>query len=233
MKIIDQYYEILEIMPQDPIKQIALAARNCYKSEPQSTPESDEALVQKLKNIGHFSPYEHSSAIVRLVTDRGVTHELVRHRLAAYAQESTRYCNYSKDKFGNEITFIRPVQYEPKLIQACQKDTFENKELMIKVIQDFGADKANRADCWYGSCWTAEQSYICMLAEGASPQEARSVLPNSTKTDIIVAANFREWLHIFKLRTSQQAHPQIRELMQRVQKDFQERFPIIFGKKEE
>ena len=233
MRVIDQYHKIIAIMPEDPVRHIALAARNCYKSEDKSSPESDEDLVQKLKKLGHFSVFEFASATIRLVTDRSVTHELVRHRLASYAQESQRYCSYNKDKFGKEVTFIRPVQYEPELVEACQRSPFDNEKSLDKAIQDFGTDKVNRADCWYASCQVAAESYMSMLEAGASPQEARSVLPNSTKTEILIKVNFRELMHIFNLRTSRQAHPQIRDLIQKVQQDFQSRFPIIFGEKEE
>lgn len=150
---------------------------------------------------GHEAMLEHEFITVRFICDRGVSHEIVRHRVASYAQESTRYCNYSKDKFGNEITVIRPCYF--------YEDT-ENYRI------------------WKASCEAAEKAYFALLDSDASPQEARSVLPTSLKTEIVMTANLREWRHFFRLRTSEAAHPQMRELTIPLLRELKSRIPIIF-----
>ena len=153
------------------------------------------------ENPPHESVIEHCSATVVFTVDRGISHELVRHRLAAYTQSSTRYCNYSHNKFGNEITVIKPTFWT---------DTSE-------VTQEW-----NRAMC------NAENHYMALLKAGAKPQEARSVLPNSLMTEVAMTANFREFRHVFRLRTSKQAHPQMREVMLSLLEEMRNRIPIIF-----
>jgi thymidylate synthase (FAD) len=183
MKIVKPSAELLWITP-DAELQIERAARTCYKSEDKMTGDSAAALITRLLKSGHHAMLEHASASFKFVCDRGVTHELVRHRLCAYAQESTRYCNYGKEKFGNEITVIQP----PDL---------NNRQLNV----------------WKAACEFAEIGYLHLLADGCLPQIARAVLPTCLKTEIVCTANLREWRHIFSLRLSSAAHPQIREIM--------------------
>jgi thymidylate synthase (FAD) len=181
---------------------IERAARTCYKSEGKMTAESAGEFVRKLVQVRkHVSVIEHAVVTVRFICDRGVSHEIVRHRLAAYSQESTRYCNYSKDQFGKEITVIRP---------------FLLAENSIRFMQ------------WKFACETAEASYFALLEQGASPQEARAVLPNSLKTEIVMTANMREWRHVLLLRCSRAAHPQMRELMLPVLAEFKQHLPELF-----
>ena len=206
MKIIEQYYEI-EQFPVHPLLIIEKAGRTCYKSESKITHESAEKFVKKILDSGHHSVIEHVSASVRFITDRGVTHEMVRHRIASYSQESTRYCNYSKDKFGNELTFILPVWFVP----------------MGRLAEYKGSKQL-----WYDACLRAGFSYLNLLKNGQTAQQARCVLPNSLKTEIVMTCNLREWRHFFTLRTSARAHPQMRELVQPLLKEFQERIPVIF-----
>ena len=174
----------------------------CYKSEGAMGEGSDERLIEKLKSLKHESVFEHGVITVKFLTDRGVTHELVRHRIAAFSQESTRYCNYGKDKFDNEITVVEPF---------------------------FWAQGGVAYEAWKSACESAEDYYMYLLGEGASAQEARSVLPNSLKTEIQVTANVREWRHILKLRTSRDAHPQIRQIMVPLAVELAKRWPILFG----
>jgi len=176
------------------------AARTCYKSESKGF-EDDIRRIKQCITVGHESVLEHYSLSVRFICDRGISHEIVRHRLASFSQESTRYANYSKDKFGNEITLIRPC--------------FWNKD-------------STQYGLWEVAMRLAENTYLAMLENGAKPEQARSVLPNSLKTEIVVTANIREWRHILKLRTAQAAHPQIRELMVPLLFDFQKRMPVFF-----
>lgn len=197
MKIIEPSAKILSHTP-DPLQLIERCGRICYKSEDRITNDSADGFIRRIISMGHESVLEHASATVLIVCDRGVSHEICRHRLCAFSQESTRYCNYGK---SNEITVIRPC--------------FDWSEL----------HKAN----WQVAMLKAESTYLTLLATGRSPQEARSVLPNSLKTEIAVTANFREWRHIFRLRCSSKAHPQMRQIMIPLRDEFAQRWLSVFG----
>lgn len=203
MKLIDQSYEIITIS-WEPLLLIEQAGRTCYKSEELMSHHSSQEFAKKLIRRGHESVIEHASATVKFITNRGVTHELVRHRLAAYSQESTRYVNYG----GKDMEFIRPVwfgQYDPENYSAQAADIrFERM------------------------CYVAESHYNELLNLGWSPQQAREVLPNALKTEIVMTANLREWRHVFKLRTSKAAHPQMRALMLDTLEGFKKVIPVVF-----
>ena len=207
MRIVEQSHEVLYPLVltngwQYECKLIELAGRTAYKSEDKITDDSYKEFIRMIAKRGHEAVLEFGNMAVRFVTDRGITHELVRHRLCSFVQESTRYCNYSKDKFGNEVTFIRPSGFD--------SDPY-------------------RLEAWSRSCSDAEHRYFKLLEEGASPQQARSVLPNSLKTEIVVKANFREWRHIFKLRAiSKAAHPDMRALMIPLYAECRRRCPEVF-----
>lgn len=227
MKTIKASYQILHLDPED-IHRIERAARTCYKSESKIGAGSAEELITLLIKSGHEAMLEHSQMSVIFTVDRGVSHELVRHRLCSFAQESTRYCNYSFDRFGNEITVIEPSFY---------KDIPEEEKMVIRRIfngeQDVPrnfeiTDLHKRYANWYTDCQVAESGYFKLLELGASAQEARSVLPNSLKTDIVVTANYREWRTIFKLRAAKGAHPDMREIMRLLLADVKANIPIIF-----
>lgn len=220
MKIIEQSWSFVRKPEGNEIlKIIEEAGRTCYKSEDKITPESSRKFVKNVIGSGHHSVIEHASISIRIITDRSVTHELVRHRIAAYSQESTRYCNYSKDKFNNEITIILPVWFNGLDINNVQTNILNNtgttgREMQFRI--------------WKSACIEAENKYFSLLKAGQSPQEARSVLPNSLKTEIVMTANAREWRHVFSLRCSKKAHPQIRELMIDVLSGFKDNMPILF-----
>ncbi len=203
------------------LNHIEQSARICYKSEHKITGDSAGKFVTNLIKRGHEAPLEHASFTVKFVCDRGVSHELVRHRLASFCQESTRYCNYSKDGFGNEITVIEPCYFysidRDKVLQniAEEKSALTTEELAYKA--------------WYTACAVSEKKYFEMLNYGCTPQEARAVLPNSLKTEVVMTANLREWRHFFKLRCSPAAHPQMREVACLLLKSCQEKIPIIFS----
>lgn len=202
MKIIKPGFEILtDLNPELILKHIEQCGRTCYKSENKTTEESCHAFVKSIVNRGHEAVLEHFNITVKFICDRGVSHEIVRHRLASYCQESTRYCNYSKDSFDSEITVIEPLFLIP--------DTF-------------GYDE------WKEACQTAEGAYFNLLEWGCTPQEARAVLPNSLKTEVVMTANLREWRHFFKLRCAKAAHPQMREVTIPLCKELQKKLPIIF-----
>lgn len=247
MRIIKPSYEIEAILPSEEylLHFLERQGRTCYKSEDKMTEDSAEKFIRSIlktdarermrqvivdtlydtlqsgstyqpeevadsmmeqvlsimDDAAHESVIEHASMSVRFICDRGVTHELVRHRLAAFSQESTRYCNYSKGKFGNELTVIHPC---------------------------FLTEGTHQYKLWLDAMCTAETLYLDMLKNGAKPQEARDVLPNSLKTEIVCTANVREWRHIFRLRTSKKAHPQMRELMCPLLAEARRRVPVIF-----
>jgi thymidylate synthase (FAD) len=189
------------------LKAIERIGRTCYKSEDKITDDSYETFVRNLIKRGHLSVIEHCSVTADIICDRGVTHEIVRHRIGSYSQESTRYCNYSADKYGNEITVIDPGP-------AFGWD-------------DTPAAIAKRNE-WTAACLVAEVQYLQMLENGASPQEARSVLPNSLKTEIWVTYNLREWRHFFQLRCAPAAHPQMQEVARMLLAEMTAYVPIIF-----
>ena len=204
MKIIKAGYEILTEMSDGGISElqhIEKIGRVCYKSEDKITEDGESAkkFVKMIIERGHEAMIEHSSLSVKFIVDRGVSHELVRHRIASFAQESTRYCNYSKDKFDNGVTFIKPLFFDDTKYQR-----------------------------WLAAMADAESAYLDLLNSGATPQEARSVLPNSTKTEITITANYREWRNLFKLRTANAEHPQMREATIPLLKELKEKLPIIF-----
>ena len=175
--------------------------RTCYKSEDHITNESADDFVRRILRKGHESVIEHEKLTARIICDRGVSHELVRHRLASYSQESTRYCNYSKGKFGKELTFIRPC---------------------------FWTDESLQYHLWRSAMSTAEGVYMYLLENGAKPEEARSVLPNSLKTEVVMTANLREWRHFFRLRCAPAAHPQMREIASQLLVQAYAALPVIF-----
>lgn len=183
------------------LKQIELAGRTAYKSEDKITPDSAKDFVKMISGRGHLSVFEHQSVTVRVICDRGVSHEIVRHRLAAYTQESTRYCNYTKGKFGRELTVIEPC---------------------------FWTQDDEKYQVWKQTIEQIESGYNKLIELGATPQEARTVLPNSLKTEIVMTMNLREWRHFFTLRTSKAAHPQMREVAIPLLKEFQKLIPVVF-----
>lgn len=206
MKIVKPSIEIISRPKRaEALNIIEIAARTCYKSEDKITEGSSTAITKSLIKSGHMAMLEHVVATARVVCDRGVSHEIVRHRLASYAQESTRYCNYSGGKFGGEITVIEPPQLEPGTTAYAS---------------------------WKAACLFSEVCYMNMLREGASPQIARGVLPNSLKTEIVITMNLREWIHFFNLRskgTTGAPHPQMKEVADMLYEDFKEWLPEVFG----
>ena len=203
MKVIQQSYEILTDLSNSVdtiLKSIERAARTCYKSENNITDTSCLTLCKSLIDRGHEAMLEHTQLSVKFIVDRGISHEIVRHRLFSFAQESTRYCNYSKDKFGNEIKVISLDDY-------LDSDSYR---------------------VWYDSCMFAEHEYFALLEKGVKPEIARGVLPTSLATEIVVTGNIREWRHFFSLRVSPYAHPQMRSIMRKLLDEFKSKIPILF-----
>lgn len=212
------------------IKLIELAGRTCYKSQDSITNDSAAKFVKMIDERGHHAVLEHSFASVRIICDRGVSHEIVRHRLFSFAQESTRYCNYSKKKF-NGVTFIIPSWLNLKegvYNFIDEKNTVSPYECSTNSIFDLPEISLQTGAAeWLQTCYKLEQEYLLLIEKGWSPQQARTVLPNSLKTEIVVSGNFREWKHFFELRGSEAAHPQVREIALPLSKEFEQRVPEI------
>jgi len=194
-----------------PLELIELAGRTCYKSEDKMTSDSAKKFVDMVTRRGHHSVIEHAVVTVKIICDRGVTHEIVRHRLASYSQESTRYCNY---KGG--VTFVIPPWCSSIPIGKYSRDE----------VDQLACEKVSWV--WLKSMLIAEEAYSSLTNAGWSPQQARSVLPNSTKTEIVITANVREWRHIFTLRCSKTSHPQMNEVMRPLHQEMKQLIPIIF-----
>lgn len=202
MKLISPSFELLDKPDgQALLQKLELAGRVCYKSEEKITPDSAAGFVARILKNGHESVLEHEKLTVRLICDRGVSHEIVRHRIASYSQESTRYCNYAKDKYQRELTFIRPFFWE---------------------------SDPEKFAVWKQAMEAAEGAYLALMDLGATAQEARSVLPNSLKTELVMTMDLREWRHFFRLRTAPAAHPQMREIAVPLLAAFREAVPVVF-----
>ena len=202
MKIVEPKVELINpISYQDLLSTVEIAGRTCYKSEDKITDGSAEKFVRNILKRGHEAVIEHASLTVRFTCDRGVSHEIVRHRLAAYCQESTRYCNYSKEGFGGEITVIKPMSFD------CSDSPYR---------------------IWKRSCENAETAYFDLLNEGCTPQEARSVLPNSLKTEVVMTADMREWRHFIRLRCAPAAHPDMRVVAGLLYDLLKSNYPVFF-----
>ena len=223
MKLVKQGHQILSrisIGGIEELQRIEIAGRTCYKSEDKISPDGESAkrFVKMIIDNGHEAMLEHSSLSVRFICSRGVSHEIVRHRLFSFAQESTRYCNYSKGKFDSQCTFIVPPDQEWGVNTAEYGDNGE----------EWGFVDDDTRGLWYDALLIAEIDYMSLLRAGWTPQEARDVLPNALKTEIVVTGNYREWRHFFKLRCDEKAHPHIRLLAQETLEDLRYRIPVVF-----
>ncbi len=200
MNIIEPSVDILACPSEaECLKLLEIAGKTCYRSELSAEPEK---FVKNIIKRGHLSVIEHVNVTVQIICDRGIMAELTRHRLASFSVESSRYCNYSNNKFNKQITLIKPFYWK--------EDSHEYR-------------------LWKLTMETIEEAYMALLKSKATPEQARSVLPNSLATRIIMTANLREWLHIIKLRCSDQAHPQMREVMHLAREIMQDQLPSIFG----
>lgn len=210
MKIIKPEFKIVSAPSEEVMyKLLADAGRICYKSERKSA-NSDRIFLRNRIADGHESILEHATISVLLTCDRGVSHELVRHRIASYSQESTRYCNYAKDKFDSQVTYIN-------IAEGATLDPNIHPDKLHAIVLE-----------WYNACEDAERHYFRMLELGATPQISRSVLNNSTKTEIMVTMNIRSWRNFFRLRCATVAHPQMRQISTAMLETFKELWPVLF-----
>ena len=205
MRVINAGYEIIsDLNGAEILKHIERCARVCYKSEDRITDGSAEKMVAALIRSGHEAMLEHYSFTVKFICDRGIANELVRHRIASFSQESSRYCCYAKDKFGKELTFINPCFWKP--------------------------DSDNYAR-WFHEMDEAEKTYLAMIEDGATPEQARDILPMSIKTEIVMTANLREWRHFLKLRAegvTGKPHPQMLEITIPFLNELKQKIPVVF-----
>ena len=203
-KIVDPSYEILtKINGLEILKHIEKIARTCYRSEDKITADGESAkkIIATLIKLGHEAMIEHASISVRFICDLGFYKDLTRHRIASFAIESTRYCNYSKGKFGEELTYIKPCN--------IKEGTPEYK-------------------VWLDCMKRIEKDYLAMAKLGCKPDQLRMLLPHSIKAEVNITANLREWRHIFKLRTNKFAHPSIYTLMRPLLSEFKRIIPVVF-----
>ena len=205
MKVIEQYSEIIPVGDgyngYDIIEHLEKVGRTCYKSTDKITEGSAEKFIRGIVKSGHGSVIEHFSLTVRFVTSRDVTHQIVRHRLASFAQESQRYVNYTLDRFGSEIVFIKPVYLE---------------------------ENTPPYNVWKSSCEIAESSYFNLVESGLTAEEARAVLPNCCKTELIMTANLRELRHFFEVRCNNHAQLPIRLLALDLLDQMHHYVPVVF-----
>ena len=206
MKIVKPSFEILfpktKELATEILKVVELAGRNCYMSEDRICEGSHNKMIGMLRMKKHESVMEHGNITVRMIGSRAFTHQLVRHRLAAYSQESQRYCNYSKGKFNNEVTFIEPEGFDDWT--RPQKDNFKC------ALEE------------------SETYYQKLISYGTKAEDARGVLPNACKTEIVVTMNLRSWRHFFKMRCDKHAQAEIRNLAKGLLKEMSELMPVIF-----
>jgi thymidylate synthase (FAD) len=223
-------------MIQEFLRIIEIAGRTCYRSEDRTGTDVNKDFINKIIASGHLSVVEHNTITVKIKTDRGITHELVRHRLVSYSQESTRYCNYSKDKFSKSITVILPWSCrdwtsDDHLIEGMYIKDPESDRIIIVSGSEIKDTVENSHNMYMNinSLLTAEEAYFDSITKGKSPQFARHILPTCLKAEIVMSANIREWMHIFKERRSQRAHPDIRILMEKVKEKFIEAGLYMFA----
>lgn len=225
MKIIKPSVEIMDYLDGSKIiKKLERCGRICYKSESSITDGSAEKFVASIIKSGHETILEHCSFTVKIICDRGVSHELVRHRLASYSQESTRYVNYKK----KGMTLIHPCWFTHDLCGEYEPVCNSFGDPYIYELPTVASDNELR---WFNVMTEAETAYLNLIKMGWTPQEARSVLPNSLKTEVVMTANLREWRHFFKLRalgTTGKPHPQMKEVATMILDEAMTKVPVVF-----
>jgi thymidylate synthase (FAD) len=238
MRVIKPSYEILTPIDGGSIcEDIEIIGRVCYKSENKITEDSAGKFVKMLIDRGHEAMIEHHSITVKIICDRGISHELVRHRIASYAQESTRYCNYSKNNFNNELTFILPNWFPEDIPDGFYSFGIDNAHIHYTSNNTHNALEVSNINCqdwnnpdilWLRHMLWSEKTYLKLIRDGWKAEEARDVLPNSLKTEIVITMNLREWRHFFKLRCTNAAHPQMREMTIPMFEEFKILLPEFF-----
>lgn len=198
VRFVRQEWQI-EFATPDMLEAIERVGRTCYRSELKAAENTAPKFVRMLISRGHESPLEFAQIVVRIVCDRGISHQLVRHRLASYAQESTRYCNYASERFGCQVTLIEPTHWPQKMLGF-----------------------------YMPAAEAAAQGYLTAIDAGVPAEIARDLLPTATATQIVMECNVRQWRHVFRERTVKAAHPRMRDLMRPMLREFRDRFPVVF-----
>lgn len=216
MKIINPKIYVEKFNGIQIMKRIERACRTCYRSEGKITEDSYKKLLTNCITRGHESVLEHEKITIQMICDIGVYKDLTRHRIASFSIESTRYCNYGKDKFDNEIKFIKPIFYESRHEEEC--DDIEDVRNAIKTKY------------WKTCMENIESTYLQMAhIVSTTPDELRMLLPHSTAALVTMTANIREWKHILTLRTSKHTHPAVQQLMIPLLLKFKKEMPEIFN----
>lgn len=237
MKIINPKVEVEKYDGVKIMKNIERACRTCYRSENLITEDSYKRLLTNCLNRGHQSILEHEKITVRMICDIGVYKDLTRHRFGSFSIESSRYCAYNKDKFGNEIKFIKPVFFKRNI------DLFETDEAGLYVYKNEAGEDiiSDKTEClqsdkdlwksyiWYNTMKNIETQYMAMSELGAKPDELRMILPHSTAAEVTMTANIREWRHILDLRTKKMAHPSVRQILIPLLLKFKADMPELFS----
>lgn len=235
MKIVEPSVEIIdEIDGEKILKKLEICGRTCYQSEPKGN--SAEDFIRNIIKRGHESVLEHISITARFICSRACSHQLVRHRLASFSQESMRFCAYNKDRFGNEITVIKP---------RCFKDVDFDHMADIKLFANssprlyssyYSVEKYDKRISeavteWQVAQMHCEESYFNLINGGYKPEDARGVLSQDTKTTVVMTANLREWRHVFNMRCDSHAQAEIRELCTDLLKQMHDKIPAVFDDK--
>ena len=200
MKIVEPWIKVEKIDGKKIMKRIERACRTCYRSEEKIGEDTYKNLIKNCITRGHESVLEHEKVTVRIYSDIGSYKDLTRHRFGSFSVESTRYCSYDKDKYGNEISIMNPIYIEDKEIYEVWKKTMEEME----------------------------KGYIKMKELGATTDMVREVLPHSTAAEYTMTANIREWKHLLSLRTTKHVHPSIRQVLIPLLRLFKQEMPEIF-----
>ncbi len=201
MKLVDPVLYVENYDGKKIMHRIERACRTCYRSENLITEESYKTLLKNCLNRGHESILEHEKISIRMICDIGVYKDLTRHRFASFSIESTRYCNYGKDKYDNQIKFIKPAHIE------------EGTQIY---------------DLWKKSLEQIEENYVKMSEIGAKPDQLRMILPHSTAAEVNMTCNIREWRHVLSLRCAKMTHPTIRQLLIPLLLKFKQDMPELF-----
>ena len=203
MNIVEPWVEVRRFDGKQIMKNLELAAKQCYRTQGNITDNSYDHFLRSCINRGHESVLEHEKVTVRIYSDIGSYKDLTRHRHASFSVESTRYCNYSKDKFNNQLSFIKPVN--------------------MNIYSD-----SKLYDEWHNTMEMLEKAYMNMSRNGATPDQLRMILPHSTAAEYVMTANIREWRHIFELRADKHTHPSIQQVMIPLLLYFKQEMPALF-----
>ena len=218
MKLVkSQAYALVKMSKDIVMKHLEVAGRVCYRSEGNITEESADRFIKSIISRGHESVIEHIQVSAIIICERSISHQIVRHRLASHSQESQRYCNYSKERFDGQIRYIIPTW-------------LENEEAELKEYLEYGSSPyiSIPGQIWIESMLKSERDYKELIRYGWTPEQARTVIPNSAKTELMMTMNLREWRHFLNVRGESGADPQIVKLANILLEDLYSYLPAVF-----